>query len=89
MLFMHMRTASAHNYTQPNNNPGVNYFQSVTPTLSLGGEAFWWASQMKSGFGLAARHANDTSISTLQVASTGLLAATYVHKINDKVVMGT
>lgn len=63
---------------------GANYFQSVTPTLALGGEAFYLAEQRRSGVGLAARHATDAAVSTLQVANTGIVAASYLQKVSDK-----
>jgi mitochondrial import receptor subunit TOM40 len=47
---------------------GVNYLQSVTPTLALGGEAFWLGSQRKSGVGFAARHASENCVATAQVS---------------------
>eukprot|EP00959_Pyramimonas_sp_CCMP1952_P252402 5273620-Pyramimonas_sp.AAC.1 len=40
--------------------------QSVTPTLALGGEAFWLGSQRKSGVGFAARHASSSCVATAQ-----------------------
>jgi mitochondrial import receptor subunit TOM40 len=36
---------------------GVNYLQSVTDHLSLGGEGFWLGGQKKSGVGFAGRYA--------------------------------
>uniref|UniRef100_A0A7S0N468 Mitochondrial import receptor subunit TOM40 n=1 Tax=Pyramimonas obovata TaxID=1411642 RepID=A0A7S0N468_9CHLO len=68
---------------------GVNYLQSVTPTLALGGEAFWLGSQRKSGVGFAARHASSSCVATAQIATTGLLSATYVQKVSDKVSLAT
>lgn len=68
---------------------GLNYLQSVTPALSLGGEAFWLGSQRKSGVGFAARHATDQAIATAQIATTGLLSATYVHRVGEKVSLAT
>mmetsp|Transcript_2605 Transcript_2605/g.8795 ORF Transcript_2605/g.8795 Transcript_2605/m.8795 type:complete len:268 (-) Transcript_2605:48-851(-) len=68
---------------------GVNYLQSVTPTVALGGEAFWLGSQRKSGVGFAARHNTETSIATCQVATTGLLSCTYVQRVSDKVALAT
>eukprot|EP00850_Spirogloea_muscicola_P010736 SM000064S19758 [mRNA] locus=s64:287997:290152:+ [translate_table: standard] len=68
---------------------GFNYIQSVTPTLALGGEAFWLGHQRKSGVGFAARHASDKSIATGQVASTGLVALTYVQKVSEKVALAS
>jgi mitochondrial import receptor subunit TOM40 len=68
---------------------GVNYIQSVTPALSLGGEAFWLGAQRKSGMGIAARHADDTCVATAQLASTGLVSLTYVQKVSDKVSLAS
>lgn len=45
---------------------GLNYIQSVTPSLSMGGEAFWLGTQRKSGIGFAARHATDKHVGTVQ-----------------------
>lgn len=64
---------------------GANYFQSVTPNLSMGGEIFYLAEQRRSGIGLAARYATDSSISTAQVANTGLISLSYLQKVNEKV----
>lgn len=54
---------------------GLNYIQSVTPALSMGGEAFWLGTQRKSGIGFAARHATDKSVGTVQVRSRQVEAA--------------
>ena len=64
---------------------GINYFQSVTPSLSMGGEAFWLGQQRKSGTGFAARHQGELHVATCQLATTGLINATYIHKVNEKV----
>eukprot|EP00899_Mesostigma_viride_P021852 jgi/Mesvir1/29669/Mv21508-RA.1 len=68
---------------------GINYLQSVTPTLALGGEAFWLGHQRSSGVGLAARYAGDKQVSTAQIATTGLLSLTYMYKVSDKVNLAT
>jgi mitochondrial import receptor subunit TOM40 len=68
---------------------GCNYIQSVTPQLSLGGEAFWLSQQRKSGVGFAARAAGEVGIFTAQVASTGLLSCTYAHKVSDKLTLAS
>ena len=68
---------------------GLNYFQSVTENLALGGEAFYLGSQRKSGVGFALRHQGDPGIATCQVATTGLLSATYHHKVSDKVYLAS
>lgn len=62
---------------------GANYIQSLTPSLSVGGEAFWLGAQRKSGLGVAARHAPAATghVATAQAASTGLLSLTYAHKV--------
>eukprot|EP00897_Mesotaenium_endlicherianum_P010612 jgi/Mesen1/957/ME000012S00504 len=64
---------------------GANYIQSVTPKLALGGEAFWLGHQRRSGVGFAARYNDEKSIATGQVASTGLVALTYVQRVSEKV----
>ena len=64
---------------------GLNYFQSVTPQLSVGGELFWLRSAQKSGAGFAARHAGASHVATAQVATTGLLSLAYIHRVSDKV----
>ncbi|XRB23021.1 mitochondrial import receptor subunit TOM40 [Pseudoscourfieldia marina] len=69
---------------------GVNYLQSVTPTLAMGGEAFWLGSQRKSGVGFAARHSESAGhVATCQVATTGLLSLTYVHKASEKAALAS
>lgn len=68
---------------------GANYFQSVTPRLSLGGEAFYLGIQRKSGIGLAARYQTSKSISTCQLASTNLLSLSFVHKVSEKVSLAS
>ena len=68
---------------------GVNYFQSVTNNLALGGEAFYLGSQRKSGVGFALRHQGEPGIATCQVATTGLLSATCHHKVSDKVYLAS
>ncbi len=65
--------------------PGFNYFQSVTPWLAVGGETFWLGQQRKSGTGFAARLHDDKSVATAQVASTGVVSLTYVHRVSEKV----
>ena len=68
---------------------GVNYLQSVTPHLALGGEAFWLGQQRKSGAGFAARYANDAHVATTQVATTGLVSLTYLRRVSEKVRRST
>eukprot|EP00887_Chlorella_sp_A99_P006787 scaffold2.g6787.t1 len=67
---------------------GANYFQSVTPSLAVGGEVFYLAEQRRSGIGLAARHQTDKSVATAQVANTGLVSLTYLQKVSEKVSLG-
>jgi mitochondrial import receptor subunit TOM40 len=68
---------------------GVNYLQSVTPTLSLGGEGFYLGSQGKSGVGFAARYADDKTVATGQIATTGLLSLTYCTKVSEKAMLAS
>ncbi|KAL5994923.1 hypothetical protein ACLOJK_024980 [Asimina triloba] len=63
--------------------------QSVTPNLSLGSEAFWLGHQRKSGLGLAARYNTDKMVAAGQVASTGIIALSYVQKVSEKVSLAT
>ena len=64
---------------------GLNYLQSVTPKLALGGEFFYLSQAMKSGVGFAARHQGDQHVATAQVATTGLISLNYAHKLSEKV----
>ncbi|KAK9823803.1 hypothetical protein WJX72_005619 [[Myrmecia] bisecta] len=68
---------------------GCNYLQSVTPNLALGAEAFWLGQQRRSGTGFAARHSSDKHVATAQVATTGLVSMTYVHKVSEKVSLAS
>jgi len=68
---------------------GLNYFQSLTPKLSAGGEFFWLHNNLKSGVGLAMRHQGDRHVATMQVATTGILSMQYLHKVNEKVSLAT
>ncbi|XVE92966.1 hypothetical protein REPUB_Repub01dG0149200 [Reevesia pubescens] len=63
---------------------GASYIQSVTPHLSLGGEVFWVGQHRKSGIGYAARYETDKMIATGQVASTGIVALSYVQRVSEK-----
>ncbi|XP_072997930.1 mitochondrial import receptor subunit TOM40-1-like [Typha latifolia] len=68
---------------------GANYIQSVTPHLSLGSEVFWLGHQRKSGIGFAARYNTDKMVATAQVASTGIVALSYVQKVSEKVSLAS
>jgi mitochondrial import receptor subunit TOM40 len=68
---------------------GVNYLQSVSDALSLGGEGFWLGGQKKSGVGFAARYADDKTVATGQVATTGLVSLTYTAKVSDKAMLAS
>ncbi|KAH9707380.1 mitochondrial import receptor subunit TOM40 [Citrus sinensis] len=63
--------------------------QNVSPHLSLGGEVFWAGQHRKSGIGYAARYENDKMVATGQVASTGMVALSYVQKLSEKVSLAT
>ncbi|KAH7548423.1 hypothetical protein JRO89_XS14G0124600 [Xanthoceras sorbifolium] len=62
---------------------------SVTPHLSLGGEVFWAGQHRKSGIGYAARYETEKMVATGQVASTGMVALSYVQKVSDKVSLAS
>uniref|UniRef100_A0A1D1Y154 Mitochondrial import receptor subunit TOM40 1 n=1 Tax=Anthurium amnicola TaxID=1678845 RepID=A0A1D1Y154_9ARAE len=64
---------------------GANYIQSVSPYLSLGTDIFWLGHQRKSGLGFATRYNTDKWVGTAQVASTGIIALSYVQKVSEKV----
>lgn len=68
---------------------GSNYFQSVTPQLSVGGEVFYLAEQRRSGLGLAMRHVGEKHVATAQIANTGLVSLSYVQKISEKVSLAS
>ena len=68
---------------------GINYLQSVTNTLSLGGEGFWLGGQKKSGVGFAARYADDKTVATGQVATTGLVSLTYTTKVRERAMLAS
>eukprot|EP00898_Chlorokybus_atmophyticus_P006067 jgi/Chlat1/6461/Chrsp45S05973 len=68
---------------------GLNYIQSVTPNLALGGEAFYLSQQRKSGVGFAGRYATENMVATAQVASTGLVSLSYVRRLGDKVALAS
>ncbi|CAI0416428.1 unnamed protein product [Linum tenue] len=68
---------------------GASYIQSITPHLSMGGEVFWAGQHLKSGVGYAARYENDKMVATGQVASTGMVAMSYVQKVSEKVSLAT
>lgn len=63
--------------------------QSITRSLSLGCEVYYIDEQRKSGLGLAARHAVDQYIATLQASTVGLISASYLHKVGEKVSLAT
>ncbi|KAJ0037680.1 hypothetical protein Pint_23257 [Pistacia integerrima] len=68
---------------------GASYIQSVTPRLSLGGEVFWAGQHRKSGIGYAGRYETDKMVATGQVASTGMVALSYVQKLSEKVSLAS
>eukprot|EP00268_Persea_americana_P033337 TRINITY_DN3300_c0_g1_i8.p1 TRINITY_DN3300_c0_g1~~TRINITY_DN3300_c0_g1_i8.p1 ORF type:complete len:392 (+),score=60.68 TRINITY_DN3300_c0_g1_i8:40-1215(+) len=68
---------------------GINYIQSVSPHLSLGTEAFWLGHQRKSGIGFAARYNTDKMVAAGQIASTGIIALSYVQKVSEKVSLAS
>ena len=75
--------------TKKTKSKGANYFQSITPALSVGGELFWLSQALKSGVGLAARHVGERHIATLQAATTGILSLQYAHRVTDKVTLAS
>ncbi|CAO2180272.1 unnamed protein product [Urochloa humidicola] len=68
---------------------GANYIQSVTKNLSLGTEAFWLGQQRKSGVGVVARYDTKKWVATGQIATTGMVALSYVQKVSEKVSLAS
>ncbi|XP_066314183.1 mitochondrial import receptor subunit TOM40-1-like [Miscanthus floridulus] len=68
---------------------GANYIQSVTKNLSLGTEAFWLGQQRKSGVGVVARYDTKKMVATAQIATTGMVALSYVQKVSEKVSLAS
>ncbi|TVU22679.1 hypothetical protein EJB05_32394 [Eragrostis curvula] len=68
---------------------GGNYIQSVTKNLSLGTEAFWLGQQRKSGVGFVARYDTKKFVATGQIATTGMVALSYVQKVSEKVSLAS
>ncbi|VFQ76557.1 unnamed protein product [Cuscuta campestris] len=68
---------------------GASYIQSVTPHLSLGGEVFWAGQHRKSGIGYVGRYNTDKMVAAGQVASTGIVALSYVQKVSEKVSLAS
>ncbi|CAN4102185.1 unnamed protein product [Withania somnifera] len=68
---------------------GASYIQSVSPHFSLGGEVFWAGQHRKSGIGYAARYNTDKTVAAGQIASTGMVALSYVQKISEKVSLAS
>ncbi|KAJ1255029.1 hypothetical protein BS78_03G119100 [Paspalum vaginatum] len=68
---------------------GGNYIQSVTKNLSLGTEAFWLGQQRKSGVGVVARYDTKKMVATGQIATTGMVALSYVQKVSEKVSLAS
>jgi mitochondrial import receptor subunit TOM40 len=70
---------------------GVNYIQSVTERVALGGEGFYLGANQggKSGVGFAARYNDDDVIATAQVATTGMCSLTYCQKVGEKAMLAS
>lgn len=66
---------------------GANYLQSVTERLALGAEIFYMDEQRRSGLGVAGRHVGDKHICAAQMANTGMLSVSYLHKIGEKAAL--
>ncbi|KAH9707378.1 mitochondrial import receptor subunit TOM40 [Citrus sinensis] len=83
--------ANAQLTNEPHMSHGmINFdYKNVSPHLSLGGEVFWAGQHRKSGIGYAARYENDKMVATGQVASTGMVALSYVQKLSEKVSLAT
>eukprot|EP01024_Parvocaulis_polyphysoides_P046111 TRINITY_DN4327_c1_g1_i1.p2 TRINITY_DN4327_c1_g1~~TRINITY_DN4327_c1_g1_i1.p2 ORF type:complete len:342 (+),score=69.90 TRINITY_DN4327_c1_g1_i1:379-1404(+) len=68
---------------------GLNYFQSVTDKLALGGECFYLGLDRRTGFALAARHSDDTHAATFQIMTAGLMMASYSGRVNEQLALAS
>ncbi|GER28153.1 mitochondrial import receptor subunit tom40 [Striga asiatica] len=75
--------------TYPESQKTDAFPASVTPHLSLGGEIFWAGQHRKSGLGYAARYSTDKMVAAGQIASTGMVALSYVQKVSEKVSLAS
>lgn len=67
----------------------VSYLQSVTPTISLGGEGFYQGKSRFSAITAAAKYANGRDVASITVASFGPIIASYLHRVNPKSAFAT
>lgn len=67
----------------------VSYLQSVTPTLSLGGEGFYQGKSRFSAITAAAKYANGHDVASVTVASFGPIIASYLHRVNPRSAFAT
>eukprot|EP01025_Chloroclados_australasicus_P004046 TRINITY_DN10973_c0_g2_i3.p4 TRINITY_DN10973_c0_g2~~TRINITY_DN10973_c0_g2_i3.p4 ORF type:complete len:207 (+),score=18.47 TRINITY_DN10973_c0_g2_i3:83-622(+) len=63
---------------------GCNFMQNISKHVSAGGELFYLSQQRKSGVGFVARAADERHVATIQLATTGIVAAAYYRKISEK-----
>nr|CAB3476893.1 unnamed protein product [Digitaria exilis] len=77
--------------SEPHYSQGMFNFdyKSVTKNLSLGTEAFWLGQQRKSGVGVVARYDTKKMVATGQIATTGMVALSYVQKVSEKVSLAS
>eukprot|EP01026_Neomeris_dumetosa_P081794 TRINITY_DN924_c0_g1_i1.p1 TRINITY_DN924_c0_g1~~TRINITY_DN924_c0_g1_i1.p1 ORF type:complete len:336 (-),score=44.69 TRINITY_DN924_c0_g1_i1:514-1521(-) len=67
----------------------LNYVQSVTDKLAIGGEVFYLGANQRSGFSLALRHSDNNHATAVQLATTGLLVASYSGRVNEQLALAS
>lgn len=67
----------------------VSYLQSVTPTISLGGEGFYQGKIGFSALTAAAKYSNGVDTASISAATYGPVIASFMHRVNPKVAFAT
>lgn len=71
----------------------ASFMQSVTKHLALGAELVSQRMHLgepaETGYNLAAKYATPTSVTTLNIQQFAALQASYFHRVNEKVELGT
>eukprot|EP00123_Amoebidium_parasiticum_P001400 comp12475_c0_seq1/m.7415 comp12475_c0_seq1/g.7415 ORF comp12475_c0_seq1/g.7415 comp12475_c0_seq1/m.7415 type:complete len:317 (-) comp12475_c0_seq1:384-1334(-) len=69
----------------------ASYFQSITKNFALGGEMLYQfhGGMEEAGLSFAGRYRGEKGSFTLNASPMGTLMASYLHRINEKVSLGT
>ncbi|KAA8491902.1 Mitochondrial import receptor subunit TOM40-1 [Porphyridium purpureum] len=63
---------------------GVSYLQSITPTISLGGEGFYQGKNRFSALTAAVKYASKSDVASFTVASYGPVIVSFVRKVSAR-----